>query len=402
MRGAPGAVLVVLLVPLLLIVWLGWTASPVRAAGPPPPPALSAEAAVLIDGTTGQILYEKNPLKSLYPASITKIMTAYLAVVSPAWHRSLTVSEEAALQPGSSNYLLPGQHLSVAAVTQAMMLTSGNDSAWALSQAVSGSERAFVQLMNRTAAAWGAPGIHFDNPTGLPDSRHVVTALGMAVIAQHAMENPVFRRLVDTRQASLPPDPAPRIYYSQNQLLYSFPGANGVKLGYTVDAGETLVASASRHGTFLIAVLLHDNPYALWGDGASLLNWGFSHFHPVTAIARGRILTVVRRHGARIPLAAQKSVTLLAADGTARAYGTVKLHFRVTAPPSGHRGEVVGVLTLSDGQERPLAQRTLIAARAWVDPPPAIPVIWTPLWPILAGLTVVGYLWGMKEKRHAA
>ncbi len=387
---------------LFFVTLMGWTGVPAQAAGPLTPPALSAEAAVLIDGTTGQILYEKNAEKPLYPASITKIMTAYLAIVSPAWSRTLTVSEEAALQPGSSNYLLAGQRLPVAAVAQAMMLTSGNDSAWALAQAVSGSERAFVQLMNRTAAAWGAPGIHFDNPTGLPDPRHVVTALGMAVIAQHAMQNPIFRHLVDTRQASLPPDPAPRIFYSQNQLLYSFPGANGIKLGYTIEAGETLVASASRHGTFLIAVLLHDSPYALWGDGAALLDWGFSHFHPVTVIARGRIFTVVRRHGARIPLTVADSVTLLAADGSRRAYGSVRQHVLVTAPPSGRRGMVVGLLTVSDGQERPLVERTLLAARAWVDPPAVPPVRWTPQWPLLAGLTVLGYLWWMKEKRHAA
>lgn len=394
MRRMLFALVAVLLLPVLFT-------SPVRAAGLPPPPSLSAEAAVLIDGSTGQVLYAKHPLRSLYPASITKIMTAYLAINSPAWNQTLTVSQQAALQPGSSNYLLPGQKLRVSRVAQAMMLTSGNDSAWALAQAVSGNEPAFVRLMNRTARAWGAPGIHFANPTGLPLPNHVVTALGMAVIAQHAMENPIFRRLVDTRQSSLPPDPAPRVYYSQNQLLYTYPGADGVKLGYTLEADETLVASASRNGVFLIAVLLHDTPYGLWGDGAALLNWGFSTFHPVTAVRAGRVLETIQSGSTRIPIGSSGSVQLLAVDGSRTPYGALTPHFHVTASAAGARGTVVGVMTLTGAFGRVLAERPLVAERGWIDPPPAPRLAWTPLWPLVAVLTVLGYVWWIKGRRHA-
>ncbi|MGC8487309.1 MAG: D-alanyl-D-alanine carboxypeptidase family protein [Clostridia bacterium] len=386
----------------LFLVMVLWP-SPAHAQAPPaPPPALSAEAAVLIDGSTGQVLYAKDPLRSLYPASITKIMTAYLAINSPAWTKTLTVSEQAALQPGSSNYLLPGQTLPVAAVTQAMMLTSGNDSAWALAQAVSGSEPAFVRLMNRTARAWGAPGIHFANPTGLPLPDHVVTALGMAIIAQHAMENAVFRKLVDTRQSALPPDPAPRVYYSQNQLLYTYPGANGVKLGYTIEADETLVGSATRHGVFLIVVLLHDTPYGLWGDAAALLTWGFDSFHPVTAVPGGRVLTWARRGSSRIPVAAEGGIVLLAKDGSRRPFGPVHLRFHLAPASGGRRGTVVGVLSVTGRGDRVLAERALVARRGWSDPPPAARVAWTPVWPLVAMLTVLGYVWWIKGRRHAA
>lgn len=277
------------------------------AAGPP---SLSAQAAILVDGNTGQILFAQDSRGEFYPASITKIMTAYLAITH-AWHRTVVVSQAAQDQIGSSAYLVAGERLPMSKVVTAMMLVSGNDAAYAVAQTVAGSVPAFVRMMNQQARAWGAPGIHFDNPDGLPDPKHVVTALGMAIIAEHAMRNPIFRRIVDTKISTLPPNPKPRTYYNQNQLLYNFPGAVGIKIGYTIEADETIVGAARRHGLFLIEVLLHDTPVGLWPDAENLLNWGLNNFRQVTLVRRGERVGTVRMGRRTIVVEAARTVNYL-------------------------------------------------------------------------------------------
>lgn len=246
-------------------------------------PSTSASAAILINGSTGHILYGKDILGEYYPASITKIMTAYLAITQ-GWRKTVVVSAKAASQIGSTSDLRVHEREPMPKVVTSMMLVSGNDAAYAVAETVSGSASRFVALMNATARAWHAPGIHFVNPDGLPSPHHVVSALGMAVIAQHAMKNPIFARIVRTKHSSLPPDPNAREYYNQNQLLYDYPGAVGIKIGYTMEADETIVGAANRHGMFLIEVLLHDTPQGLWPDSKHLLNWGFSHYRPQTLV----------------------------------------------------------------------------------------------------------------------
>ncbi len=271
-------------------------------------PTLSAGAAILVDGNTGQILYARDIRGEFYPASITKIMTAYLAITH-GWHDTVHVSVQAQDQIGASAYLRAGQSLPMPKVVTAMMLVSGNDAAYAVAQTVGGSVAHFVQMMNRQAKAWGAPGIHFDNPDGLPDPKHVVSALGMAIIAEHAMQNPIFRRIVSTKESTLPPDPHPRVYYNQNQLLYHFPGAVGIKIGYTIEADETIVGAARRHHLFLIEVLLRDTPAGLWPDAENLLSWGFRNFRAMTLVKSGQMLGTVDVGGRPVAVRSAQGIT---------------------------------------------------------------------------------------------
>lgn len=287
-----------------------WPNNAYAASAFPPPPNIGASGAILIDGQTGQILYGKHIQKSLYPASITKIMTAYLAI-KYGWHKTVKVSMAAQNQPGSSCYLRAGETDPMPAVVKAMMMVSGNDAAWAIAQTVSGHVSRFVSLMNRTAKNWGAPGVHFQNPSGLPNSKHVVSALGMAVIARHAMENPIFRSIVGSKRATLPPDPSPRVYYNQNRLLYNYPGALGVKVGYTIMADETYVGAATHHHVYLIEVLLHDTASRFWPDATHLLNWGFAHFHQKTVIRTQTILRRIVVNGQTIGIHSAQPVSLL-------------------------------------------------------------------------------------------
>lgn len=359
-----------------------------RAFAAPAPPHLSAKAAILIDGTTGQILWGRDIRGEFFPASITKIMTAYLAI-KYGWNKVVVVSPQAALQPGASAYLRAGQRLPMPQVVTAMMLVSGNDAAYAVAQTVAGSVPKFVQMMNAQARAWGAPGIHFVNPDGLPNPGHVVSALGMAVIARHAMSNPTFARIVDTRTSTLPPDPHPRIYYNQNRLLYDFPGAVGVKIGYTIEADETIVAAARRHGFLLIEVLLHDTASGFWPDAANLLNWGFATFHPQTLIRRGRPLGALVMGGRRVPVAAAQGVDYALPDHAA-SKTTVKL--RAARPRNRQmirRGTVVGVGTvLLNG--RPVAAVPVTTTTQVPAAPPIVHHQWW--WMVLPTVVVASLL----------
>lgn len=281
----------------------------------PKPPALSASAAILVDGQTGQILYGRQILKEYYPASITKIMTAYLAI-KHGWTKTVHVSAAAQNQPGASCYLRAGETDPMPKVVTAMMLVSGNDAAWAVAQTVSGHVKNFVGLMNRTAKDWHAPNVHFQNPNGLPNPHHVVSALGMAIITEHAMKNGTFRKIVRTKMSTLPPDPSPRVYFNQNRLLYTYPGAVGVKIGYTVQADETIVAAARRDGILLIEVLLHDTPAGLWPDAKTLLNWGFHHFTQTTVVQGRQSLGHMVIDGRNIPVISARPLTYLVPSGT--------------------------------------------------------------------------------------
>ncbi len=380
----------------LWIVWITLTTLLVgtRPAWAAPAPRLSAKAVILVDGTTGQVLYGRDVRGQFYPASITKIMTAYLAITR-GWHKTVVVSRQAAAQIGASAYLLPGQRLPMAKVVTAMMLVSGNDAAYAIAQTVGGSVPRFVRMMNEQARAWGAPGIHFDNPDGLPNPKHVVSALGMAIIAEHAMKNPIFARIVATKKSTLPPDPKPRIYYNQNQLLYDYPGAVGIKIGYTIEADETIVGAARRHGLFLIEVLLHDTPAELWPNAKSLLTWGFDNFHQITLIKKGQPLGHIDEGGRTVPILAARSVSYVLPKASAP---QVALAFAVSHPRRAgaiRRHEAVGqAAVLLNGSQ--VANIPIDSARPVAALPP--PVRWDWWWlllPLAVLVSLMGPMWNL-------
>ncbi len=239
-------------------------------------PPVHASSAILIQAHSGQILYAKNVREEWQPASLTKIMTAWLAI-RLGWHQTVVVSTPAENQPGASLGLKAGQRIPMSSLVPAMMMASGNDAAYAIGQTVTPQESLFVSLMNRTALKWHALGVHFVNDTGLYAPSQRVTALGMAVICRHAMTNPTFRHIVDLPYAVLPQSTT-KVFFNQNPLIGTYSGAIGIKMGYTPISGENLAGAAVRHGQNLIVILLHDNPADVWTDSDALLSWGFQHY----------------------------------------------------------------------------------------------------------------------------
>ncbi len=261
------------LIPAVLILVLAFHAAVLAA---PRAPKVDAEAAVLMVAGTQRILYAINPDAIMYPASTTKIITALTALEKGKADAVVTVSSNSVACEGSSLELQAGDRLRLRDLLYGMMLVSGNDAAEAVAEHIAGSVPAFVALMNAKANELGAANTHFSNPHGLPDpTNHYTTANDLARITARAMQNPEFRKIVATGDYSVPLLNRPPLRISNsNKLLKSYPGANGVKTGYTEAAGDCLVAAASRGGVQLVVVLLNDDER--WTDAANLLDYGFA------------------------------------------------------------------------------------------------------------------------------
>ena len=218
----------------------------------------SAKAACVMEISTGRVLFEASSRERLPMASTTKVMTALLAIESGDLSAPVTCSQNAYGVSGTSIYLAQGETLTLEEMLLGLMLASGNDAAVAISEHIGGTTAQFVARMNARAKEIGAVNTRFANPHGLPDDNHYTTAYDLALIAREAMGNATFRELVATERASIPW--AGRDYDRQlrnkNRLLSSYPGATGVKTGYTSRAGRCLVFGAQQGGMELIGVVL--------------------------------------------------------------------------------------------------------------------------------------------------
>lgn len=278
-------------------------------------PQVSARAAILIDVASGAVLFAKNEHNLRAPASTTKIMTAILALELGDLRAPVTVGWRPPLVPGSSIYLREGERLTLEGLLRGLMMESGNDAAATIAEHIAGSEPEFVRLMNSRARNLGAWATIFANPHGLDpyDRDHLTTAFDLALIARRGLQIPKFRELVRTRSASVESLPAmTRALRNTNRLLWYFGGADGVKTGTTDYAGNCLVASATRDGWQLLAVVLGSQDR--WRDAAVLLEAGYKDFAPMLAAPRGYPVGTARvRWGMRreVPVAPARDVTVI-------------------------------------------------------------------------------------------
>ncbi len=265
MRRKKNKALVLILLLLLSRVDVG-----VQAADPAP--EISAASAVLMDLDTGLVLYSRDAEKPMPIASITKIMTGLLAAECCDPEEPVTIQPAWVRVEGSNMGLRPGESCRAEDLLYGLMLASGNDAAVALACHIAGDIPSFAQRMNDRAAALGMTGTSFMNPHGLTQEGHCSTARDMAILTCAAMRNPRFRAVVSSKTASI----GGRALRNHNKLLWDYPGAIGVKTGYTEAAGRTLVSCAERGGMTLVCVTLNDP--ADWRDHTALLDWGFSAF----------------------------------------------------------------------------------------------------------------------------
>ena len=253
-------------------------------------PLIKASASVLIESGSGAVLYAKLEDQRRAPASTTKMMTAIVALEKGKLDKIVKISRRAAGTPGSSIWLRAGERISIRELLKGIMLRSGNDGSMAVAEGISGSMESFVDLMNRKAKEIGALNTNFRNPHGLRAPSHYTTALDLALIARYGLANPLFSGLVRQKTAVIRWAEHSRELgvTNTNRLLWSLEGADGVKTGTTNEAGHCLVASATRDGKQLIAVVL--NSPDRWGDCVRLLEYGFREFSIVKIALRQRMV----------------------------------------------------------------------------------------------------------------
>jgi serine-type D-Ala-D-Ala carboxypeptidase (penicillin-binding protein 5/6) len=239
-------------------------------------PGLLGKAAILVDASDGRVLWQLHPHRRLQVASTTKIMTALLALRRLQPHDIVTVDKSVPRVPLVREGLRAGERVEAWKLFYAMLLYSGNDDALALAIAAGGTKWHFVHQMNTEARILGLHDTHFVSPSGVVDVGNYSSAWDLAALTRVALRNERFRSIVRTKvkHVAWTAPTYSKIYVNNNRLLRSYPGANGVKTGYTHKAGPCLVASATRGGTTLIAVVL-DSP-DMYTDTKRLLDLGFA------------------------------------------------------------------------------------------------------------------------------
>jgi D-alanyl-D-alanine carboxypeptidase (penicillin-binding protein 5/6) len=250
----------------------------IRQAGPVPARGIrvTARSAILVDGTTGEVLWAKRVHVRRPIASTTKIMTALVAMERLGPRAVVTVDRSVRRVPPITEGLRPGERIEAWKLFYGLLLYSGNDDALALAIGAGGTRSRFVALMNEKAHALRLRDTHFRSPSGLLDRDNYSTAWDLAALTRYALWNPRFRAVVRTRVRRVPwsSPTQEKIYVNKNHLIGAYPGADGVKTGWTTIAKHCLVASARRHGVHLIAVVLGANDS--YRDVKKLLNWGFA------------------------------------------------------------------------------------------------------------------------------
>jgi serine-type D-Ala-D-Ala carboxypeptidase (penicillin-binding protein 5/6) len=238
-------------------------------------PPLTASAAIVVDTGTGRVIWTLHPHQRLRIASLTKIMTALIALRSLGPYDLVTVDKSVPRVPLVREGLRAGERVQAWKLFYSMLLYSGNDDALALAIAAGGDKWTFVQEMNDEAARLGLRDTHFISPSGVVDRDNYSSAWDVAALARVALRNDRFRAIVRTKikRVSWAAPTYAKIYVNNNLMLGRYAGANGVKTGYTHKSGPCLVVSATRHGRTLLAVLLDDTN--MYGDATRLLNFGF-------------------------------------------------------------------------------------------------------------------------------
>ncbi|MBT2693304.1 D-alanyl-D-alanine carboxypeptidase family protein [Bacillus sp. ISL-55] len=260
--------------------------------------SVSARSAVLIEQESGRVLFEKDAHRVSRIASITKIMTAILAIESGKLDEKVKVSENAVRTEGSSIYLKPGEKIRLEDLVYGLMLRSGNDAAVAIAEHVGGSLDGFAYLMNEKAQQIGMKNTHFANPHGLDDHEdHVSTAYDMAILTRYAMENEIYKEISGTKvhRAPNPTETWDRVWKNKNRLLTEkYKYSTGGKTGYTKRAKRTLVSTAQKDDFGLIAVTL--NAPDDWNDHIQMFETAFSNYDIAEILSKGKVKGIKDSH----------------------------------------------------------------------------------------------------------
>lgn len=262
------------------------------AAGEGGEPEITAQSAIIIEASTGRVIWEKNADARMYPASMTKMMTGILALEQMNLRSPIVMSPAAAYTESSPLGVLPGETIRTDELLNGMLLESDNGAAVALAESMAGSVSSFANIMNGKAEKLGMKDSHFVNPNGLTAAGHYSTARDMAKLARYAMQNQAFRDIVKQEQRTIYwTSPGNKTFraHNTNKLLGKYEGMTGIKTGWTNAAGGCLATGAQRNGVELIVVLMKTpTPDDRFKDAEKLLDYGFSHVKMSKALSKER------------------------------------------------------------------------------------------------------------------
>lgn len=331
---------------------------------------LYTPSCILIETSTGKILYEKNANEVRYPASTTKIMTAILTLEKCKLTDTATVSHNAvfSIPLGYTHAnLREGEKLTIEQLLNALLIPSANDAAVVLAEHISGSTEEFANLMNEKAKELGCQNTHFVNPNGIHNKEHVTTAYDLSLMAKYAMKNSTFREIVKKTSYTLPAtnkySKANRTFTNTNELLrknhsdgsrsYYYADAIGIKTGYTDEAGSCLVAGAKRDNMEVIAVILGDGAKGGLSerclDATTLFNYAFDNYSIKTVNEKNSVLQEISVYGATketkdLDVIVKEDINILLKNGDENSLQpNVEINKKLRAPISS--GSTVGKIT---------------------------------------------------------
>jgi len=345
MRARAAAAIVVLLAVLALV------AGPARAAERAP--ELSAPSAILIEASTGDVVFQRAADKRRAIASATKLMTALLTMENTKLADKVTASDYIAAPIESKLSLRPGERMTVADLMRGLMLESANDAAVTLAEHVAGSRMGFVRMMNRRSRQLGLENTHFSNPIGLDAPANYSSARDLARLAVTLRRYRFVRKVANRTSATLETGDRERTIRNRNTLLARDRYVNGLKTGHTLSAGYVLVGTRSRRGVTLVSVVLGTPSLAARDhDALALLEWGASRFERIHPVTQGEIVgtpEIEYRRGATLSLVTAGRVKRTVRAGTRITINDVGVPDKVAGPIK--RGQRFGYReVLADGE----------------------------------------------------
>ncbi|WP_211745093.1 D-alanyl-D-alanine carboxypeptidase family protein [Paenibacillus sp. Marseille-Q4541] len=329
---------------------------PQKNVTPPVELAGNAVSAVLLDADTGTIIYEKNGHEKLPPASITKIMTMLLIVEAIdsgklKWTDKVRASEYAASMGGSQIFLEPGEEMTVDDMLKGIAMASGNDASVAMAEKLAGSEAAFVQMMNDRAKELGMNDTHFANCNGLPVDNHYSSAHDIAIMSRELLKHNDITKYTGAYQDHLRKDSAkPFWLVNTNKLVRFYPGADGLKTGYTSEAKFCLSATAVKDGMRVVAVVLGEpNTKTRNSEVSNMLDYAFSQYTMKSIYKKGDVIgkvQVEKGNVKEIEIIADMPYSVLMKKG-ASGETTQKLTIPTEIKAPVKKGQVLGKLIVS-------------------------------------------------------
>ena len=332
-------------------------------------PDVTMKAGALVDGD-GRVLWSRRESDRRSMASITKIMTAVVALEHSDLKSSVTIPKASGQVGESTAFLRPGEKLPMDQVLQALLVKSGNDAAVAIARSVAGSDEAFVKMMNEKATELGLKDTRFANSHGLDAPGHYTTALDLAVLGRYAMTLPRFREIVGMKSVTIGSGGRKETLHSTDLLIGNYAGAIGIKTGFTDEAGYSVVSAAERGGLTLYAVVLGTgSELQRFREARELLDWGFAHYRAQQLAVAGTVVAeapVSDYLDLRVPAAISRDETVSVLDVNGPITRTVTVG---TVPAPIKQGQTVGVATFTQAGKM-ISRVPLVATREVKRPNP--------------------------------